>query len=253
MLITDRFVFIHVPKTGGDFLRRICLKHLPAESIVAHQIAKHGPDTEIPAAQAGLPRFALVRNPWDWHVSWYHYLMGAGRPDEHRDRVRVLNPWFVVLSEGFTADFAATMCRLYDPETALGFPPRSVVHTAAEEGVDLLTLHLRRQTAASQAEGRLTMGRFENLRADFHSFLAGHGVPLSDAFRRDLFENPPVNRSSRSRFQDYYDDGLRDLIGRRAAGIIARYGYSFDDRGDQAHRADPAAGRGGAGGPRRLS
>ena len=61
-----------------------------------------------------------------------------------------------------------------------------------------------------------------------------------------------MNRSSRSRFQDYYDGGLRDLIGRFAAGIIARYGYSFEDRGDEGHRADPAAGEGGAGGARRL-
>ena len=252
MLITDRFIFVHVPKTGGDFIRRICLRHLPAAAIVEHHIAKHGPDTEIPAAYADLPRFALVRNPWDWHVSWYHYLMGAGRPDEHRDRVRVLNPWFVELSDGFTAGFATTMSRLYDPRVAGTFPAGSVVRTAAEEGVDLLTLHLRRQTAASEIAGRLTMGRFENLRGDFHDFLTGHGVPLTDRFRRDLFERPPVNRSSRSRFQDYYDDGLRDLIGRCAAGTIARYGYAFGDRGDEAHHADPAADAGGAGAGRRL-
>jgi hypothetical protein len=253
VLITDRFVFIHVPKTGGDFIRRICLRHLPAESLVEHRIAKHGPDTEIPAAYAQLPRFALVRNPWDWHVSWYHYLAGAGRPEEHRDRVRVMNPWFVELSEGFTADFAATMRRLYDPATAASFPAGSVVRTAAEQAVDLLTLHLRRQTAAGEAAGLLTMGRFENLRADFHDFLTGHGVPLSDKFRRDLFERPPVNRSSRSRFQDYYDDDLRDLIGRLASGLVTRFGYSFEDRGDEGHPADPASGEGRAGGARRLS
>jgi hypothetical protein len=250
MLITTRFVFIHVPKTGGDFLRRICLKHLPAEEVVEHSIAKHGPDTEIPAAYADLPRFALVRNPWDWHVSWYHYLMGSGRPEEHRDRVRVMNPWFVMLTDGFTADFAATMRRLYDPRTADSYPAGSVVRAAVEEGVDLLSLHLRRQTAASEAAGRLTMGRFESLRADFHAFLTSGGVPLTEQFRRDLFERPPVNRSSRSRFQDYYDPGLRDLIAHQAAGLIARYGYAFDDPGDAPHHADPAGGGTEAPGPR---
>lgn len=253
MLITTQFVFVHVPKTGGDFIKRICLRHLPAESIVDHDIAKHGPDVEIPAAYAGLPRFALVRNPWDWHVSWYHYLMGSGRPEEHRERVRVMNPWFVTLSESFTADFAATMRNLYQPQTAGSFPAGSVVRTAREEGVDLLTLHLRRQTAASEADGRLTMGRFENLRHDFADFLVDRGgVPLTDKFCQDLFEHPPINRSSRSRFQDYYDADLRDLIGRFAAGTIARYGYAFEDRGDDEHHADPAAGAGGAGGGRRL-
>ncbi len=250
MLITSRFVFIHIPKTGGDFLRRLCLKHLPADEVVTHEIAKHGPDVEIPATAATLPRFALVRNPWDWHVSWYHYLAGSGRPEEHRDRVRIQNPWFVQLTDGFTADFAATMRRLYDPAAAASLPPGSMVRAAAEQQVDLLTLHLRRQTAASEAAGRLTMGRFESLRADFHTFLTHHGVPLSEAFRQDLFEQPPVNRSSRSRFQDYYDPGLRDLIGRLAAGTIARYGYAFADPGDEEHRADPAGGAGAGGGPR---
>lgn len=253
MLITTRFVFVHIPKTGGDFIRRICLRHLPADSIVAHGIAKHGPDVEIPEEHRGLPRFALVRNPWDWHVSWYHYLLGSGRPDEHRNRVREINPWFVELSGDFSFDFATTMRRLYDPATAQTFPAGSVVRLAAEEGVDLLTLHLRRQTGASRAEGRLTMGRFENLRGDFHDFLTGQGVPFSDRFRRDLFDRPPVNRSSRSRFQDYYDDDLRHLIGRLAASTIARHGYSFEDRGDEAHRADPAAGPGGVDGGRGLS
>lgn len=238
MLVTTRFVFIHIPKTGGDFLRRICLKHLPPETIVPTTIAKHGPDVEIPEQYRDLPRFALVRNPWDWHVSWYHYLMGAGRPDEHRERVKALNPWFYELSGEFRLDFATTMHRLYDPDLARTFAPQSQVRIAAELGVDILTMHLRRQTGSS--EGRITMGRFENLRGDFAAFLDAAGVPLSDRFRLDLFERPPVNRSQRTRFQDYYDDALRDRIGALAAGIIARYGYSFGDRGPESHAADPA-------------
>lgn len=241
MLITTRFVFVHIPKTGGDFIRRVCDRHLPADWIVPTAIAKHGPDVEIPEQYRDLPRFALVRNPWDWHVSWYHYLIGAGRPDEHRDRVRKMNPWFVELSGQFTLDFASTMRRLYDPALATTFAPQAMVRLAAEEGVDLLTMHLRRQAGASLAEGKVTMGRFENLRADFAAFLGAAGVPLSDRFRLDLFERPPVNRSQRSRFQDYYDEELRDLIGRLAADTIARYGYAFADPGPQPRRADPAA------------
>jgi len=240
VLITTRFVFVHIPKTGGDFIRRICSRHLPADWVVPNSIAKHGPDVEIPEEYRDLPRFALVRNPWDWHVSWYHYLMGAGRPDEHRDRVRVINPWFVELSGGFTLDFPATMRRLYDPALAATFAPQSQVRLAAEDGVDLLTMHLRRQTGASQAEGRITMGRFENLRGDFAAFLGAAGVPLSDRFRLDLMERPPINRSQRSRFQDYYDEELRNLIGRLAAGTIAGYGYTFEDTGPESHQADPA-------------
>ena len=116
-----------------------------------------------------------------------------------------------------------------------------LVRQAAEQGVDLLTMHLPRQAGASLAEGRITMGHFENLRRDFAAFLGAAGVPLSDRFRLDLFERPPVNRSQRSRFQDYYDPELRDLIGRLAAGIVTRHGYTFEDAGPESHKADPAA------------
>jgi len=248
MLITTRFVFVHIPKTGGDFIRRICARHLPADWIVPTTIAKHGPDIELPEEYRDLPRLALVRNPWDWHVSWYHYLAGAGRPDEHRDRVRVINPWFIELSGDFRFDFATTMRRLYDPAVAATFAPQSQVRVAAEQGVDLLTMHLRRQAGASLAEGKITMGRFENLRRDFATFLGAAGVPLSARFHLDLFERPPVNRSQRTRFQDYYDPELRDLIGRLAANIVARHGYTFEDAGPASHLADPAAPLGPAAG-----
>ena len=259
MLITPRFVFVHIPKTGGDFIRRICSRHLPADWIVPNAIAKHGPDVEIPEEYRDLPRFALIRNPWDWHVSWFHYLAGAGRPDEHRDRVRAMNPWFVDLSGDFRFDFATTMRRLYDPAVAATFAPQSQVRQAAEQGVALLTMHLRRQAGTSLAEGRITVGHFENLRRDFAAFLATAGVPLTDRFRLDLFERPPVNRSQRSRFQDYYDPELRDLIGRLAVSMVTGYGYALEDAGPESHEADPAAplrpaaGADGASHDRRLS
>lgn len=222
MLITKQFVFVHIPKTGGEFLRQACARHLPGDWIVSTDIAKHGVDTEIPTEYRHLPRFSLVRNPWDWHVSWYHYLIGSGRPEAHRERVRRANPCFAALSDDFAGDFAGTMRRLYTPRPAM----------------DLLTLHLRNQVGASLSAGEITMGRFETLREDFLSFLADAGVPVSEEFRADLLERPAVNRSHRDRYPAYYDDDTRDLIARLSADTSARYGYSFDDPSDGA--ADPA-------------
>ncbi|NQV05169.1 sulfotransferase family 2 domain-containing protein [bacterium] len=239
MLITEKFVFIHVPKTGGDFIRRVCIRRLPEDWLVKTNIAKHGEDTDIPEEYRHLPRFALVRNPWDWHVSWYHYLMGSGRPDHHRDRVREQNPWFVDLTDDFTLDFPATIRNLYQPDPDNPSSRRKLVRRADREGVDLLTLHFRRQLSESIADGSVTIGRFENLRHDFHDFLSNNDVPLTDRFRVELFERPPVNRSKRSRYQEYFDDDLAALLAGRASEIIDAWGYTFEDVGDEAHGADP--------------
>ena len=34
MLITREFVFIHLPKTAGDFIRAICAAHFPTDFLV---------------------------------------------------------------------------------------------------------------------------------------------------------------------------------------------------------------------------
>lgn len=233
MLITKWFTFLHVPKTGGDFIRRLCERRLPEGSIISTEgIAKHGPDVEIPEQYRDLPRFALVRNPWDWHVSWYHYLMGAGRPPEHRERVRKMNPWFPKLSLDFEADFATTLRRLYDPAVAETMSPGSIVRLVHEDGADLLTMHLRWQISQSLTEDSVTVGRFENLRGDFHDFLNDAHVPLSDRFRLELFQKPPVNTSKRGGYRTYYtDDDLIDRIAELGSETIERYGYTFGDPG----------------------
>ncbi|NQV07041.1 sulfotransferase family 2 domain-containing protein [bacterium] len=238
MLITEKFVFIHVPKTGGDFIRRLCSRHMPKEWMVDTETTKHGADLDIPEEYRHLPRFALVRNPWDWHVSWYHYLMGSGRPEHHRDRVKEQNPGFVELTDGFTNDFPTTMRRLYDPDLAQSMT--GLARRASSEGVDLLSMRLRRQLGDSLDRDLTTIGKFENLRDEVQGFLSQIGVPLSDRFRFELFERPAVNRSTRARYQDYYDEQLAGLIGARASWITDRWEYSFDDSGDAAHDADPS-------------
>ena len=40
MLITKYFVFVHVKKTGGRFIRNLCVNHMPPDWIVA-QLRDH--------------------------------------------------------------------------------------------------------------------------------------------------------------------------------------------------------------------
>jgi hypothetical protein len=70
VLITPHFTFVHLPKTGGTFIERTCRKHLPVEYETANI---HEPVVSIPPEYANLPIFTLVRNPWDWYVSWFHH------------------------------------------------------------------------------------------------------------------------------------------------------------------------------------
>lgn len=98
MNITPKFVFIHMPKTGGTFvsdsLRKIynegslhyfCLRNETAMHIKNKvyrglslpqphlEFNKHGTCNDIPLRYRHLPILSCIRNPYDWYVSNYKY------------------------------------------------------------------------------------------------------------------------------------------------------------------------------------
>ena len=227
MLITREFVFIHLPKTAGDFICAICEAHFPADFLVGHDLRKHGSISDLPEACRGLPIFSLVRNPWDWYVSWYHYLMGSGRLPRHRKRVRDKNDLFVRVSDNFRNDFSTTLANLFD-EAFWARQPRSgrTLRRARGKDVGLLTMHVHRQLGDSPPPG-VVVGRTESLRPDFLGFLRGIELSLPKAFVRALERRRPLNRSRRRDFRAYYDDDLRGLIGHKERAVISAYGYTF--------------------------
>ena len=105
MLITDKFVFIHMPKTGGTFvsstLLRIHSSYLdlphdyffstppkklklvsrnvtenfdsPKYGSVVNQLPKHGKCRQIPQEHRKKQIVSILRNPYDWYVSQYEF------------------------------------------------------------------------------------------------------------------------------------------------------------------------------------
>lgn len=95
MIFTDRFVYVHKPKTGGTFVTSVLFRlyglrwtrwtHLrnalfgevrrrhPRYGTLAHNSNKHGGCNEIPRHQRGKKILATVRNPFDLYVSQYEF------------------------------------------------------------------------------------------------------------------------------------------------------------------------------------
>jgi hypothetical protein len=94
MIITDRFVYVHAPKTGGTFVSAVLFdlhgvrwnwwthalssfrKELAYDTRYGRFIYhnnKHGTCGEIPASGRGRLVLATVRNPYDLYVSEYEF------------------------------------------------------------------------------------------------------------------------------------------------------------------------------------
>jgi hypothetical protein len=193
MIVTNAFVFLHVPKTGGLFVTDIIRRHF--DHIEVGHI--HAGCEEIPAEYKQLPALAFVRNPWDWYVSVYSYMMRAQGPN---------SPARQAAEKGFTQFIEFCTQRQH---MGRGFAATFAnVSTGAE------------------------IGRFENLRADLCTVL---NEVMTPELSRDILELAPVNVSKRGPYEEYYDDCAREQVAQECKDIIDRFGYVFRAAEDALH------------------
>lgn len=204
--IEKKFLFVHVPKTGGTsvaraldpwvvhppltawnkLLSRFHLQKDPAKV----RLRVHG---SLADAYAQLPsdfadslfKFAFVRNPWDRLVSEYSFILARDNHPRHKE-VKAL------------PDFLAYL--RYERERARG---RSQA----------------RMLAAPTGRAEIDfVGRFENLAADFSEACRRMGV---DA------ELPHLNKTKHRDFRDFYNAQTRDYVAEAWADEISAFEYSF--------------------------
>jgi hypothetical protein len=222
MLITKHFVFVHLQKTGGSFVQQVCERHLPPGWLVPNDLGDHASFHQIPPQHAHLPVFALVRNPWDWYVSWYHFTVQkpVEPPDEAQDSI-----WVQLFDRG-RRDFRAAVTAACEGIAATAGPPPRYLLALRERDWDLYTLWYWMLVGRGVAEGRIEVGRTESLREDFIAFLERHRIPGDDLLAA-VRSAPATNTSRHGDYRGYYDDALRDLVGHKARLIVEQYGYSF--------------------------
>ena len=198
-VVTPYFALLHVPKTGGSFLKKALREVLPRDWFVPTPARSHLKWHELPPEAADLPVLVYVRNPWDWYVSRYHY-----RRQTKQDR---------------------------RSEFTLNATFEEMVHEActgryAEGGRDFYTLRFDRAVGEGPESGRLTVGRYERLIEDLMTFFREHDVPVGDDVERRLRAAPRVRASEHDHYRTYYTPELRDLVAERCQ-LVERFGYEF--------------------------
>jgi hypothetical protein len=229
MILTPRFVFLHLHKSGGSFVNEALLRHEAG----ARQAGYHLPRSAIPPTHSALPVLGLVRSPWSYYVSWYAFQRARARP----------NALFGVLSDAGRAGFAATVRNLVSlgEDDALldrviaALPAQYTGHGLNLPGPALAPIrgtglgfysYLYRYLYGNPVH--LHIARLEALRAELPRVMAQAGVPAGTALGEFLLAGSPRNVSAHGPPADYYDAELRALVARRDAALIERYGYSAE-------------------------
>jgi len=235
MIITDHFAFIHMHKTGGQTLNHIIAKCFPESKHIGY----HYPYSMLPPQYKELPLVGMVRNPWDWYVSWYAF----------NRKTTPQNYLFLVLSDGGQLDFKSTVTNLVNlgdnnrqselyrkalisafPETIEGNRgiglTKSCIRNFSDNRTGYVTWLFNRMLGDIK-NSRAFIGRFENLEDNFLGIMKKIGVKNTTDIAKKFTEIKKKNSSNHSHYSQYYDEELRDLIARKEDQLISKYGFQF--------------------------
>lgn len=211
-----RFIFVHIPKTGGTALALALEARAMKDDILigdtpkararrgrvgplraAGRLWKHATLADIAGLvtdeeMAAFFTLTLVRNPWDRAVSYYHWLRAQGFAHPAVGLAKML-------------DFAGFLSH---PQTQAAF--RAWPYSA----------YMRDRHGVEQCR---LYARLEHLATDLAPFEAHLGFRLTI---------PRANESDRARdWRPYFTDSTAALIADLCAEDIARFGYGFEDAG----------------------
>ncbi len=209
-----KYIFIHIPKTGGTALTLALEARAMKDDILigdtpkararkarligvksAGRLWKHSTLADIAGLAteeeiAGFFTFSLVRNPWDRVVSYYHWLR-----------------------EKNFAHPAVGLAKTHDFSGFLNHP-----QTLTSLSLWPYAAYLRDTSGIERAS---LFARLEHLDSDL--------APLEAHLGFRLTPMPRANQSARAAdWRGFYSDADAALIARICAEDIARFGYGFD-------------------------
>ncbi len=231
MIATERFVYIHLHKSGGSFVNECLLRFFPD----ARQIGYHLPASWLPDALHGLPLLGFVRSPWSYYVSWYAFQSQRTQP----------NALFRCVSDDGALDFKASvrnllelgndearlarlLAALPDHYGQAGFGlnlPNFALAPIRASGMGFYSYLFRYMYTGVANEP--FVGRCETLRADFLGFIERSGVEASADLREFVQTASPRNASQHGDWRGYYDRQLADAVAEHDASVIERFNYAF--------------------------
>ena len=237
MLVTDKFVFLHIPRAGGNFVYEVVRKFFPS----AHEIGYHFPRQLLPKEYSHLPILGTVRNPWEFYVSWYHHHQPS---DTYSPLTNIL---FCCVSEDRKLDFVQTIrnaLSLSVSDDKLDFLiqalpenfdyqkrhipnlTKDVMRKIRGTGIGLYTFRFNQMFG--QADD-VFFCRVESLRSDLMAFFERIGV-ANEALRSYVLGLDNKNISEHRHYSTYYTPELAELVLIRDRQLVERFGFTFEDK-----------------------
>ena len=188
MLLSDskKFIFFHLYKTAGTSLSRVLKHHATPHSekhfSVGNYLKNYGRDI-----YEQYFTFGFVRNPWDWQVSLYHYMLTDRKHFEHK---------WVSSFESYEA--------YLDWKIKKDCKPQYIFFSENADLDSPISLDF--------------VGRFENLEEDF-TFLKSK-LELKGKL-------PHLVKTNHKPYQEFYDPATKDMVAEAYHKDVSYFEYAF--------------------------
>lgn len=214
--VEKNFLFVHVPKTGGNSIQNI-LKDYSEDEIVniaknhdsverfevrnnKYNIKKHSTldgykSVLSPEQFKKMFKFATIRNPWDRCISFYFSPSRGVKEWNRNDFILFLNNKVKPLRHYIKLEsFTNKVTRKLKI-------PINISTGRLDQDIDFLI-------------------RFENLDEDFQIVCKKMDIPYINL--------PKYNKSERKHYSEYYDQELKEIVEKKFKEEIELVGYEFE-------------------------
>ncbi|MGD1913894.1 MAG: hypothetical protein ACFB2X_24560 [Rivularia sp. (in: cyanobacteria)] len=269
MIITNNFVFLHLHKSGGNFVKKVIFQLFPQAQLIGH----HYPIKMIPPEYQNLPVLGVVRNPWDFYVSYYafqkslvakfeaekgnlsqtEYQSLVDRGIDPRNGIDIL---FDVLGNEGKLDFVQTTTNFLNLGNPAGkldevlelMPPElgrrgksTPIQKQGFKGINVTRDDLEKIRNTGEGfytflfkhiygiENNVHFPRMETLRQDLINFLQKLGIEMNQS-KQELIQNTArENVSNHKNYLSYYTPELENLVREKDALVINKFDYQFSN------------------------
>jgi Sulfotransferase family len=198
MIKHNKFIFLHLQKCAGTFVSKFLEKYIDGCTWI-HAGTHNG----LNSKPLDKFIFGVVRNPFDWYVSWYtkgthvhgHFSKGKTFPEFIKQLYQ---------QSGMLHDINIDACN--------------------SDNIGVFTFR-HNKTFKTYPD---YVCKFENLTNDLIKCFEVNKLPLSPENILILKNMEKQNTSDHKHYSEYYDDVTKKIIEERESFIIKKYGYEFE-------------------------
>lgn len=230
MIVTDKFIFIHLPRTGGTFVSEVIWKFFPS----AREVGHHLPRELLPRVYSHLPILGTVRNPWEFYVSLIHYAWP-------KTAASILVSW---MSDNRTLGFSGSVRNLLNlgvddarldaliallpdqvdySKTTIPNVSKDTMRKVRGTGVGYYTFRFNQMIGNADD---VFLCQLDTLKQDLIVFFEGIGA-ATEELRDYVLGSGKKNPSEHRHYSTYYSPELAELVSLRERQLIDRFGYVF--------------------------